>query len=74
MAPGRKVHELSDMQQQIKMLRQTKQDLDAARTRFDMATQPELIEQCVYEINALQARYAYFLRVVRETYPGEVAT
>lgn len=72
---GRKGPALSERQQQIELLRQTQVDLEAARVRFNMATQPELIEQCVYEINALQARYAYFLRVIRETYTSEgVAT
>lgn len=50
----------------IELLRQAQQDLDDARVRFDEATQPELIEQCVFEINALLARQAYFWRMIRE--------
>jgi UDP-glucose 6-dehydrogenase len=41
-------------------------DLKAARLRFNNATQPELVEASVYEINAQQARYAYYLRLARE--------
>ena len=37
-----------------------------AHARFNQATQPELIEQCVYEINAWKARHAYFMRLLRE--------
>lgn len=50
-------------------LLETRLDLENARVRFNHATQPELIEQCVYEINALMARQAYFWRVIREKYP-----
>jgi len=50
----------------IEELLQTQRSLSEANARFDMATQPELIEQCVYEINALKARHAYYIRVLRE--------
>jgi hypothetical protein len=46
--------------------------------QFGQAIEPEIIEACVYEINALQARYAYYLRLAREmgldqTYSESVA-
>lgn len=47
-------------------LQEAADDLAAARARFNHATQPELVEACVYEINAQQARYAYYLRLARE--------
>ncbi|MCL2002893.1 MAG: DUF2508 family protein [Oscillospiraceae bacterium] len=47
-------------------LLETQQRLSEANARFNMVTQPELIEQCVYEINALKARRAYYIRVLRE--------
>ena len=50
----------------LEELYQTQQQLGEANARFNMATQPELIEQCVYEINALKARHAYYFRVLRE--------
>ena len=50
----------------LRELEDTRFELDNARARFNMATEPELIEQCVYEMNALQSRYAYFLRLIRE--------
>lgn len=40
--------------------------IEQARSRFNMATETELIDQCVYELNALQSRYTYFLRLIRE--------
>ena len=50
----------------IEAMRTTRADLRAARSAFNNATQPELVEAAVYEINALQARYAYYLRQARE--------
>ena len=50
----------------ISELSETQRRLAAANTRFNMITQPELIEECVYEINALKARHAYYIRVLRE--------
>jgi hypothetical protein len=50
----------------LEELLETQQRLGEANARFNMVTQPELIEQCVYEINALKARHAYYIRVLRE--------
>jgi len=47
-------------------LRETADELALARDKFNNALEPELVEACVYEINALQARYAYFLRLAKE--------
>jgi hypothetical protein len=47
-------------------LKDTQKRLSDANNRFNIVTQPELIEQCVYEINALKARHAYYMRVLRE--------
>ena len=33
---------------------------------FNSVHDPDLIESCVFEINALQSRYCYFLRRVKE--------
>ncbi len=41
-------------------------ELDAAYVRFDVATEPELVDACVYEINAAQSRYNYQLRLIKE--------
>ena len=40
--------------------------LEAAYTRFNAATEPELVEACVYEISAAQARYNPLLRLVKD--------
>ena len=46
--------------------------LEAAYMRFNAATEPELVDACVYEINAAQSRYNYQLRLIKER-GGEAA-
>ena len=41
--------------------------LRAAYARFNAAAEPELIDACIYEINAAQARCGYYLRLIRES-------
>ncbi|MDR0382286.1 MAG: YaaL family protein [Oscillospiraceae bacterium] len=50
----------------LEAMRRTRQELCQARLNFNDARAPELVEASVYEINALQARYAYYLRLARE--------
>ena len=50
----------------MESLEKTQRQLQYAHTEFNRASEPELVESAVYEINALQARYAYLLRRVRE--------
>lgn len=40
--------------------------LSQAYTRFNSTVEPELVDACVFEINAAQARYNYLLRVIKE--------
>ena len=74
----RKLHYLrrtaprSEMQPLIDELDSSRSALACAYARFDESTEPELIEACVYEINAAQARYNYLLRRIKETV-GEAA-
>ena len=49
-----------------KELQQVQIDLENVRARFNQATEHELIEQAVFEMKAVQARYAFFLRQMRE--------
>lgn len=56
----------SEQLEVLEGLREAADELATARERFNRACEPELVEECVYEINARQARYAYFLRIARE--------
>lgn len=44
----------------------THRDLTRAYAQFDTVTAPELVDACVYEINAVEARYNYLLRRIKE--------
>ena len=57
---------VSEREELLDELLDTQRRLTEANNRFNLVTQPELIEQCVYEINALKARHAYYIRVLRE--------
>ncbi len=46
-------------------LRDTAQALRRAYERFNYVCDPELVESCVFEINALQAKYNYLIRLAR---------
>lgn len=50
----------------LDQLRDVIAELNRAYMNFNGALEPELIEACIYEINALQARYAYLLRAARD--------
>ncbi|MBO4915155.1 MAG: DUF2508 family protein [Oscillospiraceae bacterium] len=60
------------MQDMFNELGELRAALDEAYMRFDNATEPELVEACVYEINAAQSRYNYQLRLIKES-GGEAA-
>ena len=40
--------------------------LSQAYERFNRAVEPELVDACVFEINAVQSRYNYLLRIIKE--------
>jgi len=46
-------------------LQDTAQALRRAYERFNYVCDPELVEACVYEINSLQAKYNYLLRIAK---------
>ena len=60
------------MQELLGELSVLRDALTAAYMRFDAATEPELVDACVYEINAAQSRYNYQLRLIKE-HGGEAA-
>ena len=60
------------MQELMRELSDLRGALAAAYMRFDAATEPELVDACVYEINAAQSRYNYQLRLIKER-GGEAA-
>lgn len=47
-------------------VRRTQQDLNDAYARFNVCSDPDLIDACTFEINALRCRYAYLIRRIKE--------
>ena len=47
----------------IEILRQELEDL---HNRFDQATEPVLVDSIIYEIQAVQLRYMYYLELCKE--------
>ena len=43
--------------------------LALAYRRFDLATEPELVESCIYQISAEKARCNYLIRAIKERSP-----
>ena len=46
-------------------LRQVQMDMNTAYSQFDQVTDPELIDSCIYEVNAGWKRYSYLLRKIQ---------
>ncbi len=62
----RSVADARAMQALLSELSDARIALRAAYNRFDAAAEPELIDACIYEINAAQARCGYLLRRIKE--------
>ena len=43
-----------------------RRNLAAAYARFDYTTEPELIDACIHDLGAIEARYGYLLRCIKE--------
>ena len=59
-------HEETERREILDELRKVKDDLSNAYATFNNVREPELVEACVFEINSLQAQYAYYLRRAKE--------
>ena len=60
--------ELRELQSSMEEVRRS---INQAYAAFNMADDGDWIESCVFEINALQARYNYLLRQVKLLEEGE---
>ena len=61
-----------ELQELFRELRDARSALETAYNRFNLTVEPELVDACVYEINAVQSRYGYLLRRIKER-GGEAA-
>lgn len=51
----------------LRELDDTLAELRYARSCFENASDPEIVEACVYEIKSAEARYSFLLRKAKET-------
>lgn len=52
-----------DVIAQLKLL---KSELDRAYTEFQYQTDDDLLEACIYEIQALRSKYTYLLKIAKQ--------
>ena len=57
----------TELQELFNELSDMRATLFDAYVRFNSTTEPELVDACVYEINAAQSRYDYLLRRIKES-------
>lgn len=55
-----------ERRQLLESMADTRRALNQAYNSFNTHSDPDLVESCVYEINALQSRYAYLARQMKE--------
>ena len=54
-----------ERRQLMEGMAQTRSQLSCAYAQFNAYSDPDLVDACVYEINALQSRYSYYVRQVK---------
>ena len=54
-------------------LLETQRELAQAYCQFNQALDPELVESCIYQINAIKARCNYLIRAIKARDPGALA-
>ncbi|NLU23834.1 MAG: DUF2508 family protein [Clostridiales bacterium] len=57
----------------IRELDRTRGSLALAYDKFNFVSDPEMVESCIYEINALKAKCNYLIRKIKECSPECVA-
>ena len=53
--------------QLLEELKETKNALDTAYANLSYVVEPELIDCCIYELNAIQLRYKFILSQVKNS-------
>ena len=56
---------MDERQQLMQGMAQTRVQLNQAYAEFNAQSDPDLVDSCVYSINALRSRYSYYVRQVK---------
>lgn len=59
-------YELEEQNNILDSLYETRERLSTAWNYFQNTSDPELVESCIYEINAISAQYSHLLRRARK--------
>lgn len=51
----------------LKEIEETKNALDAAYSLFENATEPDIIDCCIYQVNSVMVRYKFLLKRAKES-------
>ncbi len=61
-----------ERRQLLEAMHRTRVELNQAYAQFNLHSDPDLVESCVYAINALRSRYSYFIRQMKLLDEGQV--
>lgn len=50
----------------LKEIESIKLSLETAHSNFENVCDPDLVDSCIYEMNAIQHKYKYLIRQVRQ--------
>lgn len=53
-------------QELLNEIEEIKLSLETAHSNFDNASDPDLVDSCIYEMNAIQYKYKYLLKQMRK--------
>ncbi len=59
-----------ERQQLMEGMARTRAELNQAYAQFNAHSDPDLVESCVFTINALRSRYSYFIRQMKQLNDG----
>ena len=54
-----------ERRQLMEGMAQTREELSRAYAQFNSHSDPDLVDSCVFTINALRSRYSYFIRQMK---------
>lgn len=61
-----KIYQNKEHRDLISDLAKTKTDLDIAYSNFENVIDPDLIDSCIYELNAVQKKYKFLYERVKQ--------
>lgn len=59
-------NEINEEELLLNNIKIAKRALDTAYSNFDVVTEPELIDSCIYEVKAMQLKYEYLINQAKQ--------